>query len=160
MDAQLEARPPSGVLVESFAEFPLIPDLLCRYDPEGGDWEREWAYFMDMWQCDMDHIEDRHLPVGMAVILGMVEDAFQFCQRIGLIGPRGGVSAAGRRLIELTDEAEIGDRHHEVSWRRLSRFISTRIFLVQAVCGSRSLCRRPPPCCRRTRTIGQEGSRV
>ena len=113
MDAQLGARPPPGALVKSFAEFPLIPDLLCLYDPEGGNWEKEWAHFMDMWQCDMDHIEDRHLPVGMAVIKGMVEDAFQFCRRIGLIGPRGGVSSAGRRLIELSNRVQIGDSHHE-----------------------------------------------
>ena len=89
-------------LARCFAEFYLLPDLLDRYaDGRRTRTDPDWAQLLDAMGYNADHVEDRFIPDGTTLTEFIAEDAERFCRRIGLIGPRGGLSPAGRRLVRI-----------------------------------------------------------
>ena len=74
-----------GCLVECFAEFPLLPDLVQAYATTE-DWPPEWGRLLDENRYNTSHVEDHEIPSDMTLTQFTTEDAFQLCERIGIIG--------------------------------------------------------------------------
>ena len=79
---------PERSLVNVFAEFSLLPDLLAKVLPGQRDRTlgRWHEFFLDI-GVNTDHVEDEDIPDGLDEDGFMVADVWLLCDRFGLILP-------------------------------------------------------------------------
>ena len=110
-------------LVDAFAEFALLPDLLHAYRMRPDDWLGHWTALLDRTGYNQDHIDDRHIPDGAPLTTHLAADAMRLCRRIRLIDDR--LTAVGTRLanIGVTPIAE----REAAAYRTLTNVLSVQI---------------------------------
>lgn len=107
MDGDVTYR---GGIVRGFADFDLLPDLLC-VRPTVEDWGR----LLDAIGYNSDHVEKRFIPADMSLTEFMAGDALRFCTWIELIEPSGVLTASGLRLADIGGEPR-GQRSVDTAW--------------------------------------------
>ena len=96
----------AGGVVEFFAEFDALPDLLAlAWDADEDDVLLQWAKFLDVENANIDHI-DEWAGSRVDLMLLLAEDAWSLCERAGLLAG-GAPSPLGESVA--TGDAAVAD---------------------------------------------------